>query len=690
MLRLLWLLPRGLSPPSTFSTVTGAFLGLLTLALLSATGILVGAMLGLRSAAELALAAYVAGFAEVVGFFLLLSLFDAVTRGALIAGLAAIFVAVMAVWVLLGSRSLPPLPRLAYPRAGNRGPVLVLAVAVALGLGYVIALIVGTPPNGWDPLNYHLARSAFWLQSGGVGYIHDAYDQRLNFNPPNGEIGFAFVLGVTREENFVGFVQLFAALACAVGVFAFARRLGLRGIEAAFGALLFLSLPLVLLQSSGAKNDIIVASFLLAAAVFFVGDKRRDVALGSLATALAVGTKFTAAYGLAVLVAVAVAAPPRSARASRVAGLALGAALGSYWYFVNAHETGLFLGDQSNVPGLTAGLHARENLLTAYGVLTDLVDLSGARGADIFLYAIAALVLAVGLTLLRSRRIAWRATLLATALSASPLVLLVATKKLGHPGLVRLYDVLGKPQAYLALGDETASSPTTASDTASWYGPAGLLLLVGTPIASVRLVRRRSLPTLAGIAALAPLGWFALVALSLTYNPWLGRFFVLPIALSGTLWGLALRARSTAWASAALATVTVSLALVHYAEKPSGLRLLDRGATTASVWSMERWQVQSQHDPAIGPVFRFLDHDVPAKSSVALALSANDFGYPAFGPHLERHVELVPFGSNAENVRTEWLVTSNERASEIDASCWQPLFRSDEGAVFRRRKSCAG
>ena len=148
--------------------MSGAFLGLLTLALLSATGILVGVMLGLRTAADLALATYVVGFAEIVGVFLLLSVSSAVTRGALIAGVAAIFVAVLAVWILLGSRSLPSRPRFAYPRAGERGPVLVLAIAVALGLGYVIALIVGTPPNGWDPLNYHLARSAFWLQSGGV------------------------------------------------------------------------------------------------------------------------------------------------------------------------------------------------------------------------------------------------------------------------------------------------------------------------------------------------------------------------------------------------------------------------------------------------------------------------------------------------------------------------------------------
>jgi hypothetical protein len=101
--------------------VSGAFLGLLTLALLSATGILVGTMLGLRTAAELALAAYVAGFTEIVGLFLFLSLFDAVTRGALIAGVAAILVAVTAVWILLGSRSLPPRPH-SVPTCGERDP----------------------------------------------------------------------------------------------------------------------------------------------------------------------------------------------------------------------------------------------------------------------------------------------------------------------------------------------------------------------------------------------------------------------------------------------------------------------------------------------------------------------------------------------------------------------------------------
>ena len=670
--------------------VSGSLLGFLALALLAATGLTVTAAFPIQRAVELVLAVYVIAWAELIGLFLFLSAFDAVTRTALLAGLVLVFVAALAtVFILGGSKRLPSSPRRAFGDTNEPRPLVLLTVVVSVGLAYIIALIVGTPPNGWDPMNYHLARAAFWLQSGGVGYIKEAYDQRLNFNPPNGEIGFAFVLGVTREENLVGFVQFFAALACATGVFAIARRLGLGRAEAAFGALVFLSLPLVALQSSSAKNDLIVASFLVAALPFLLGDSRREIALGSIAVALAVGTKFTAAYGLAILLAIVLVAP-RTLLPLRIAGLLAGGTAGSYWYFVNARETGHFLGDQSNVPGLTAPLHPPENLLSAFGTLVDSLDLSGARGADVLIYPLAGIVIAIALSAVYGEIGKKSGLVVAVVVSALPLLLLLVSKQLGRPALVRLDDALGHPKGFLATGDSTTSSPTTASDTASWYGPAGLLLVTTTGIAALSFARRKSIAAPNLVCALAPLGMFTLVALTLTYNPWLGRFFIFPVALSASLWGLALRSKGTAWATAALAGVTLVLSLVHYAEKPSGLRLLDRSAPSTSVWTMKRWQVQSQHDPAIGPVFRFLDQDVPRRASIGLALGANDFGYPAFGPHLDRRVELVPFGSSTRELDAGWVLASHERTAEIDHSCWRESFQSDEATVFRRADSCNG
>jgi 4-amino-4-deoxy-L-arabinose transferase-like glycosyltransferase len=655
--------------------------GGVVLLLLFGTGLLV-ATIHTRSPSELVLTAYVVAFGEIVGLSLFLSAFDSLTRSALIAGTTVIFVGVVAVWLLAGA----PRPHLIAGRRDWRppvGPVRLLAIVVALALAYVVALIVATPPNGWDPLNYHLARAAFWLQSGSVEYIGAAYDERLNFNPPNGEIGLAFALGVTRDEHAAGFVQLIAALACAVGVFAVARRVGLSRNAAAFGALLFLTLPIVILQSSGVKNDLVVASFLLAAAVFLLGDSPGSIVLASLATALAVGTKFTAAYGLVILFALALIAAPRQRRRQRVAGLALGAAAGSYWYAVNAVETGHVLGDQSNVPGLTALLRPPENLLNLFGLAVDTLDVSGAEGRDILFFVGAALLGAIGLALARRGR----HSLIVAAVLCSPLALLVVSEQVGRPAVLELSDLLGTPQAYLAVGDETSSSPTTASDTASWFGPLGVLLVVGVALAATAFFKR-GLPMIGRALALAPLLWLAMVALTLTYHPWEGRFFVFPVALSAAVWGIALRAPAVAWSLAAVAALTVTLSLVHYVEKPSGVQLLDRSPTT-SVWAQERWGVQSQHDPTLAPVLRFLDDEVPRHDSIGLALGANDFGYPAFGPRLTRRVELLPFGSNGRDVDVMWVLVNTERSAELDSACWRAVLRSESGSVFSRTTECS-
>src|SRR5438034_5035808 len=302
---------------------------------------------------------------------LLLSVFGAMTRFALIGGSAAILLGSVVVWLSLGARR-PPRFSFATARVvTGRGPVLLLVMVVALALSYVVALILGTPPNGSDQLNYHLPRAAFWLESDRVGYVRNAYDQRINSFAPNGEIGVTFALDVTRNEIFAAFVQFAAALACGVGVFALARRLRLGRAEAAFGGLLFLSLPIVLLQAASTKNDVVLASFLVAATVFLLGDSWAHLGLAGLATALAVGTKFTAFYGVLVLIALIVLALPRTGRGLRLAAVAVGAVVGLYWYVVNIVETGRFFGDTSVFHGLTAVLQPRENLYALLGLSVD-------------------------------------------------------------------------------------------------------------------------------------------------------------------------------------------------------------------------------------------------------------------------------------------------------------------------------
>jgi hypothetical protein len=652
--------------------VVGALLVAIAVALLAGTGLAIASSLGAHGWARLVLGAYVVALAEIVAVTLLLSPFGAVERPVLLAALVVLFVAALATARVTGAPRLPPLRR-------PRPPAVVLALgAVVVGaLAYVVALVAGTPPNTWDSLTYHLARAALWRQDGGVGDVGSSYDARLDNWPPNAEIALTFVLELTRDERFAGFLQLAAALATATAVFALGRAVGLARAQAAFGALLFLTLPIVLLQSSTTQNDLVAASYLAAAAVFVLGTSRGELGLAALATALAVGTKIPAAYGVVVLLAVAVVATPRSARAGRVVAVVAGGALGSYWYVVNLVRSGKPLGDTPDPTDLVALLEPDRNLLGAYARVLDAFDLPGAEGADLYLYAVVAVGVAVGLLLARRRP---RVALVTGALAAAPLLLIPVSYVLWRP-FAKLHDVLGlEPDGLLPVaGWERQDS---ASEVYAWFGPLGLLLVLGVGVVAVALARRGVLPALAAVFALAPLAWLVLFSLSIGYDPWQGRFFIFPVALSAALWGLVLRVPAVAIATVAIATTTAVLSLVHFVEKPSGVRLL-QGDPPPSVWRMERWEVQSILRAEMTPVLELVEEEIPTDATVALALREDDFGHPAFGRHLERRIELVP--NDGSEVEADWLVASPEHAPEVQRSCWDVELETEDGwTIFRR------
>src|SRR5207237_1093679 len=101
-------------------------------------------------------------------------------------------------------------------RDALRDPLLaVLALALAGAFGYVAALVIGTAPNDYDALWYHLARAAFWKQQHAVAYISGANDARLN--------GFVFGSFLACCAYFlfsgarVGFALVALALGLAIG-----------------------------------------------------------------------------------------------------------------------------------------------------------------------------------------------------------------------------------------------------------------------------------------------------------------------------------------------------------------------------------------------------------------------------------------------------------------------------------------
>jgi hypothetical protein len=614
----------------------------------------VAGFLRLRSGLDVLLAMYLIAFAEIVLVMLLLSPVHWLTAGHLgivilvVAGVAAICTRVVPGW------SPPPLPLVSAREALRDRVNLVLAIAVLGGLCYVAALIVGTAPNDYDVLWYHLARAAFWKQQHAVGYIPNVNDARLNGFPPNAEIAESFTMILSKSDRFVGFVQLTSLLAGMTAIAGIARRIGLSVRQALFGALLFATLPVVILQSAAALNDLVFGSFLVVSAYFLLTWTRVTLALATLALGLAIGTKVTALLGLPMLALFAFVYYPRKRWPGLVLVGVAGTVLGSYWYLFNLAKT-KHLGGQLGQPAHSTTVE-HGNTYSVAGVIAhfvrlmiDAVDPSGAVGRDRFLYLIGAgVVLALGIR--GRKRFGWISIALAVALAALPVAFRAIDHELLHGYQKALISLDRRNLAFLGFDKHL----TEASPFQSWYGPAGIMLVIGGFLLVWRARQRGEVPRVAWVLAAAPVVWLALQALTTFYSLFDGRYVVFGVALAAVVWGLLLPIRPLAWTACAVGITAMALALVHYDEKPSGVNILG-GAAPTSVWDQSRAQVMSRFlHRGESTIVATLDREAKKGQIVALAIRRNDVSYPFFGPNLDRRVVFLP----TSPYRYDWIVVA--------------------------------
>jgi len=636
--------------------------------LVVATGALVGAgaaiaaCLRLGSFAELVVGTYLIGWGWLVVLAFALSGFSAVTQVWLLVGALIVFVGSSAVWVLRGRPPAPRPPSVAV-RVVLRDPlVLGMVVIAALAISYTGILAVGVAPNDWDALAYHLPRAAFWKQEHAIGLIAHANDPRLDVNPPIGEIGDLFVLTLSQSDRFVNALQFVALLASATAVYATARRLGLDARGGAFGALAFMLLPLPLLQASSALTDLLVASFLVAATCFVLSTSPPSLALGGLALALAVGTKFTGPLALPVIGAVALLGPARR----RVVWLAVagisGVALGSFWYLVNLAETGALEGNLGQSGPQTVnwiGWRARQYLLGE-------LQFPGAHGGVVEVLVAGLVLIACSIVLAR-RGSHWARWLLLGGLVTAvlPQLALAARWAIEHSG---------------------AEVPTfqSAPDTAlSWYGPVPVLLVPVAFVLVVIAVRRGRLPVVASVLAAGPIV-ASVTLLLLSYDPWRGRFFAYSFALSAATWGIVLRCRALAVAVVALTGTTAVLTLGHYVTKPSGFRVLDERSAALSAPRVEQQLVLRPHDGGASAI-RLVSQYTAPDSHVVLAVTGDEYIAPYFGPSYRRHVIFIDRRKPLPR-EASWVVASSEL--KLDPCVWSDTYLVAGWHIYQRTGAC--
>ena len=610
-----------------------------------------------------------------------LSLFGWVTRWGLLAGLALVCLALLVDtrgWSDVRVRLRDAVGAL---REALADPVCrVLAVAVAAVLAYAVALGLRTPQNDFDTLVDHLWRAGLWMQNRAVGYPECACAPYVNAYPPHSEMGGLATMVLGGSDRYVALVQGGAYVALAIGVVGVARGLGLGRPPALLGGLLVATLPVIALQASTAQNDLVVSSFLVAAVVLLLATGRGAPWLAATAAALAVGTKLTAVIGIPVLVVVALAATPAVRRGPRLAAVLSGSAVGAYWYVVNWRHMGSWDGGfphEKAEPGIVAAV--------SRGVRSSiqLVELPGAVGRDRWLYAVTAAVLLVALAVLLWRRRGRGAIAIGvTAAIVAALPVLVPTlRRYLDQGYVDLWRAVGRDDLAVSPGRDI----TLSASNVTWYGPLGPMLLVGGLVLAVIAVRRRWIPRLGLLFALAPAYWIAMLAALLFYQDAAGRFLMAPVALAGATWGISLHWRPLAWGLAGVAITAVALAVLNDSKRPSGVALLERPAP-ASFWSQPRWRAQGD-ELHVPDLIRFVDERVPSNARLGLAITASDAGYPFFGRGLGRRLDLLAAGSRDAPHATWAFVSPGAASSAPPALCdrWRPVAAEPSGwRVYRR------
>ena len=162
--------------------------------------------------------------------------------------------------------------------------VMTAIIAAITGLTAVLS-----PPNSADAMAYHLPRVVYWAQAGSVAFFPTPYFNQVMLQPL-AEYFMLHTYVLTGGDHLVNLIACGAFIGSIFGVSAIAGALGLNSRAQAMAALLCATLPNAILQASGAKNDMLLA-FWLVCAVYFAA--RRDPAFTGMSVGLALATKAT-------------------------------------------------------------------------------------------------------------------------------------------------------------------------------------------------------------------------------------------------------------------------------------------------------------------------------------------------------------------------------------------------------------
>jgi 4-amino-4-deoxy-L-arabinose transferase-like glycosyltransferase len=552
----------------------------------------------------------------------------------------------------------------------KREPLLALLFfSIALAYGFALAQIVHIPQNNMDSLSTHLSRIVFWRQNGSF-FPWQTYLFNQVWYPVNAQLQTYWTLLFLGSDRLVGIAQWLAALASAMGVFGMARFFGYNPRQSAFAALIFLSFPLIALQSTTTQTDLVTTVFFILAVYFLVLGLRDGrlslLSLSAISIGLGVGVKKSYFLLLPVLAVLALLAAWQFGRRSLrpllfwSLNLIIGVALfGAYIYVVNWRYFGDPFGSPTYIDTLIEVPQYEDD---STGTIPD--PSSSAKDRAPHLAALTADPPPGAGILMELVYNTPRLLYQSLDTSGLPRPLDGYAHKVKMRLVRAFFQAIGFEEiegtAYTASGHVFSFTDKNINEEShAWYGPLSVLLILPALVVATRQGLRRRIPLLLGpgtaLLVFLPLE----IILRPGWDPFQGRYFAPLVALCAPLMAVWFREKGTVvyeWLIGTLAVVILAVTLLYNPAKPT----LGKFAEEFHIWNNnDRIFIQTIQRKNDREMYYMVERFVPADATLGYYIPFFILDYPLFGEKLERR--LVPMVSPAHLSDLEWL-----RSQDID------------------------
>ncbi|MBN1304716.1 MAG: glycosyltransferase family 39 protein [Anaerolineales bacterium] len=492
--------------------------------------------------------------------------------------------------------------------------IKLLAVGAVIFYSINAILILIVPPNNNDSLAVHLARVGYWLQHGSFEPWPTNTIMQLVY-PINAQVQILWTVLFTQSDRLAGFVQWMAVPFSMLAIYGLARFLGWKKQASIFAALIWATLPQILLQSTSTQNDLVVTGFFVTSIYFlFQGlesNSSSALALSGAGLGLAVGIKQSAFYlipGLAIFLVILLIKNREMYTWPILTWIGCSffsfILLGSYIYIVNTIEYRNPFGPQEFIRRAVVN-------------------------EDFSLY---------NQTVLKISR--WSYQML---------------DPIGLPAPVNGYFTRGKAKAanviFTALDipveseigvDQYPSNqfvltehPLVQEDVA-WFGPLGYLLFLPVVIRQAIIGIRQKHIYKIGLMLLGCSLFLGVLLLKTGWTHNQGRYFILSVTcLAPFLAGFYSRERQRRilhWAVSLMAIVVMLTVTLNNAAKPL--------AGVSAIWKLDRSSLQTIQAKYLHSLIRLVDNNVPEDATLGI-LGVATREYPFFGAHFTRKLVLI-------------------------------------------------